>query len=584
MIGTVYEIFNHMIKFKITCSKASLPTLYHAYVLIRDQNHQYIGEVTEVNDLIIGVQILGEYVNGSFILGTSMLPTYNAQLYLISPDFVSKLFSSSRNNLMIGKNAYYENVSVNADIDHFFGGHFSIFGATGFGKSCAFARIIQSLLENGRAAEHAHLVLFDAYGEYKPAFLTLHDNNSKIHFRSFTSDIASLDDEIISIPPWLMDADDYALLLQVEKVVQMPLLEQALRYVTVFAKPEEESMAYQNHLIAKALRDLLISGRDASKIRDQFISILTQYHTSLLNLETEVYDPGYSRPLRLCLNIDNHGNLKDARLLALFLENYLLDDVKISLPDGSFYYTLQDLLYAFDFSLISYGLFQSEEVYELAHALRVRLKTICDSNTLFYFKRESYISRDDYIRSLFFTKEGDFIQLVNFNISTVDDRLAKTITKIYGKLFFNYTKDLASRGSFPIHFILEEAHRFVQNDSDVSIIGYNIFERITKEGRKFGMFLGLISQRPCELSETVLSQCTNFLLFRIGHPKDLDFISSMVPNMTQDKIEVIKELKPGYCLCYGTAFVIPMLAYVSLPNPKPASETVSISKNWFSKT
>ena len=72
---------------------------------------------------------------------------------------------------------------------------------------------------------------------------------------------------------------------------------------------------------------------------------------------------------------------------------------------------------------------------------------------------------------------------------------------------------MKNRATLPFHIILEEAHRYVQNDNDKFLLGYNIFERITKEGRKYGVILGLISQRPSELSETSLSQCNNFLIF-----------------------------------------------------------------------
>ena len=91
-------------------------------------------------------------------------------------------------------------------------------------------------------------------------------------------------------------------------------------------------------------------------------------------------------------------------------------------------------------------------------------------------------------------------------------------------MLFDYAKGLPTRASFPFHIILEEAHRYVQKDIDNSMLGYNIFERIAKEGRKFGLVLDLVTQRPTELSETVISQCSNFLIFKINHPTDLEYI------------------------------------------------------------
>ena len=117
--------------------------------------------------------------------------------------------------------------------------------------------------------------------------------------------------------------------------------------------------------------------------------------------------------------------------------------------------------------------------------------------------------------------------LINFNINYVDDRFAKTLTKIYSKIFFEYTKNLKERASLPINIILEEAHRYVQNDNDINVIGYNIFDRITKEGRKYGVILGLITQRPSELSNTALSQCSNYIVLRMFHPDDIQIVKNI---------------------------------------------------------
>ena len=105
-------------------------------------------------------------------------------------------------------------------------------------------------------------------------------------------------------------------------------------------------------------------------------------------------------------------------------------------------------------------------------------------------------------------------QIINFVLENIDDRFAKALVKVYARIIFNFAKKLPTRGSMPMHLMLEEAHRYVQKDNDINILGYNIFERIAKEGRKFGICLDLITQRPTELSETVLSQCSNFLIFK----------------------------------------------------------------------
>ena len=186
---------------------------------------------------------------------------------------------------------------------------------------------------------------------------------------------------------------------------------------------------------------------------------------------------------------------------------------------------------------------------------------------------------ENYVASLV-TKNGRKAQIVNFNLEDADDRIAKTIVKIYSKLLFDFTKRLNERASIPFHIVLEESHRYVQNDSDNFLLGYNIFERIAKEGRKFGLLLLLISQRPVELSETVISQCTNFLIFKMSHPRDLEYLKKMLPNMSSEIMEKQKSLQPGTCVAFGRAFKIPMIVRMPLPNPEPYSSNADVVGRW----
>ena len=178
-------------------------------------------------------------------------------------------------------------------------------------------------------------------------------------------------------------------------------------------------------------------------------------------------------------------------------------------------------------------------------------------------------------------KNGGKAQIVNFNINYIDDRLAKTITKIYSRLLFDFSKENESKNKLPFHIVLEEAHRYVQNDSDAEVLGYNIFDRITKEGRKYGTLLTLISQRPSELSETSLSQCANFLIFKMLHPNDVDYIKKMIPNITNNIVSRLRILQPGICIGFGSAFKVPTLIKVKMPNPEPTSDSCDISNAWF---
>src|SRR5690606_38674472 len=111
-------------------------------------------------------------------------------------------------------------------------------------------------------------------------------------------------------------------------------------------------------------------------------------------------------------------------------------------------------------------------------------------------------------------------------------------------------------------------------------LGYNIFERIAKEGRKYGLLISLISQRPVEISETVISQCSNFLIFKITHPRDLDYIRKMIPNISTEIVEKQKSLQSGICVAFGKSFKVPMIVKLQKPNPEPASGNSDVVNRW----
>ena len=268
-------------------------------------------------------------------------------------------------------------------------------------------------------------------------------------------------------------------------------------------------------------------------------------------------------------------------MVSEFIKKFINDKLKLELPDGTIPFTLDNFKEAFDFALISEGILKSDKIYDKANVLKVRLDSLIKGEYAEYFKVDKYVDKTGFIKELITAQNGARAQVINVNISYLDDRLAKTICKIYSKLLFDFTSKLQKRGTFPVHLILEEAHRYVQQDSDTRILGYNIFDRIAKEGRKYGVLLGLISQRPSELSETALSQCSNFLIFKMQHPHDVSFIRQMVPYITDVIVEKMKSLQPGTCVAFGSAFKLPTIIKMQMPNPAPLSQNVDISKIWY---
>ena len=91
----------------------------------------------------------------------------------------------------------------------------------------------------------------------------------------------------------------------------------------------------------------------------------------------------------------------------------------------------------------------------------------------------------------------------------------------------------------------------------------------------------MISQRPSEISETAISQCNNFLVFRMQHPKDLNYIKEMVPNVTEKIVTNLKVLQPGNCMVFGAAFKMPLQLKLEMPDPTPLSQNIDIKSCWY---
>lgn len=586
MLGTITGIEENLILLKLNVELDKIQNLINMYVVFEDEQKLIVGEIIDIKDGIASVNLLGEFINEKFVFGVIRKPSFGSTVKLISKEKIPLIIGSQnyneREDLILGDSPVYDGINVGVNINSFFNNHFAIFGSTGSGKSCSVARIFQNLFEKKENVPYrANIFIFDAYGEYHTAFSELHNKVPEINFKSYTTNLEFADTEILRIPLWFLGVDDIALLLGADKHSQLPIIEKALKLITIFAQSEEKVIKQKNDIIARALLDILSSGKPSSQIRDQVFSILSHYNTSELNLETPVFQPGYTRPLKQCFLIDASGKIREMELVTSFINNYLVEFTELNLPDGSFKYTLTDLKSAFDFALISEGILKSDKIYDETNVLKVRLHSLVSGNYSKYFDYPEYISKEAYIRQLLLAPDGKKAQIVNFNINFVDDRFAKTLVKIYSKLLFDFGKDVNKRTSMPIHIILEEAHRYVQNDNDIDLIGYNIFDRITKEGRKYGVILGLITQRPSEMSETSLSQCNNFLVFKMLHPRDVTYIKDMVPNITTEIVKRLRILQPGTCVAFGGAFKVPVLIRFQMPSPEPASNSCDIIDKWF---
>ena len=581
MFDKIVYISDHSANIKLKENAEVTMNLMNMHLVFEDDVKKVLGEVDDLDKDIVKARFLGEIVNGRLIGGTIRKPSLDAKIRVITQEEIPMITGTDTNGFMkLGVSPFYNDFPVYLDVNNFFSNHFAIFGNSGSGKSCGISRLFQNMFSDTRLNPYkANILLFDSSGEYYNAFRNLNELNPNYHYRFISTNEVDGIGEKLRLPIYLLNATDLALLLQVTNHSQLPIIERMLKLALVFSQEDMDANAYKNHLIAKAIMTILYTNETAPNKRNEVFSILASCSTPEFNLEAVVQGIGYERKFRECFLIDNSGNFSESVLLTGYVTSLRKEEFDNYEPHGGVYYNLDTLEKALNFTLISEGWLRNANTYGDAVTIRVRLHSLIVGDNAKFFNVDKYISLESYLSSLLINN-GDKYQIVNFNLDDIDDDFAKVITKIYSRLVFEFAKALKNRASIPFHIIVEEAHRYIQNDTDRFLIGYNIFERIAKEGRKYGVILGLISQRPVELSDTVISQCSNFLIFKMNHPVDVEYIRKMVPNISDEIVEKQKTLQSGTCLGFGMAFRIPLIVKMEMPNPSPLSSNCDVVNIW----
>lgn len=581
MFGKILYISDNIAHVENKMNRDVVADLMNIHVIFEANNQRILGEVIELNDEVIKIRFLGEFIDKRYLNGVLRKPLLSSTIRIINGEELMELVGTyTDKSFILGTSAIYKNFKVCPSINSLFSNHLAIFGNSGSGKSCGVARIVQNIFNNNLASPvHANMFIFDAYGEYKNAFSELNKINSNFNYKFITTNPTSDNDYLLDIPVHLLNLDDWALLLQANNHSQLPIIENTIKLAKIFSQENELSRELKNHLIAKALLAVLFSSETAATKKNEIFTIIEVCNTPEFNFDSVIPGIGYTRTFSECFEIDSSGYFGESVLITEYILKFIKEDLsKFNEPIDAFY-TLKDFQKAMEFTLISEGFQHNDNLYSDSIILKVRLNTIIESKIGKYFTGSKHIPVKDYINSL--TMIGDKkAQIVNINLEDIDDVYAKVIVKIFCRLLFEFSKGLQKRASMPFHLFLEEAHRYIQKDNDTFLIGYNIFDRIAKEGRKYGVILDIISQRPVEISDTVIAQCSNFLIFKMTHPLDIKYIEEMLPNISSDIVEKQKVLQPGTCVGFGGAFKIPMIVKLEMPNPMPYSSNCDVSSCW----
>lgn len=582
MFGKIKYISDNTAVVEINKDGNLVSNLMNLHVVFESNGDKLLGEVKNVDEDTVKIELLGEFAGTRFIAGTIKKPTLTSTLRVINEEELDIIMGKAdENSLYIGKSPIYKDRSIYANINDLFSNHLAIFGNSGSGKSCSVSRIVQNIFLNQNfLAQNANLFIFDAYGEYKNAFRDINKINPAYQYKFLTTNPTEETDMLFQLPVFLFTNDDVALLLNADNHAQLTIIERMMKLAKLFSRNDAVTEKLKNHLIAKAIQSVLFSNQNASGKKNDIFTIISSCQTPAFNMNTEIQGIGYTRRFSECFKIDSKGEFGESVLINEYIAKNLNEELEstIEVPSQAFF-TLKDMEKALEFTLIGEGFLNNRLMQDSAIILKVRLHSIINSRNALYFDIKQYITLEQYISSLIVLNHRRS-QIININLEDVDDNLAKVIVKIVSKMIFDFSKSRKIRASIPFHLIIEEAHRYVVADNDKFLLGYNIFERIAKEGRKYGVLIDLISQRPVDISETVVAQMSNFLVLKMTHPKDLEYIEKMLPNVSSDIIEKLNSLQSGTLVSFGNAFKIPLLIKMDLPNPLPYSSNCDVIARW----
>ena len=381
MLGNIVYINDNVAHIEIPAGTPVGENLMNMHIIFEDDKKKILGEVEDISKDLIKVRLLGEIVNNKFIGGVIRKPTLSANIRIITKDEFGLITGEDGPESMnLGVSPLYDDYPINVNINDLFSNHMAIFGNTGSGKSCGVARLLQNVFENNKFIPYkSNFLIFDAYGEYHNAFKDINKINPNFHFKFYSTNKAEEDNKL-QIPPWLLNIDDFALLLGAETHSQLPIIERMLKLVRVFASEDEIATNYKNHLIASAVMTILYTNQTAASKRDDVFSILNTCSTAQFNLEAPVQGIGYVRKFRECFLIDSTGQFSESILLTQYVSSFINPDLDRYEVKDDLYFTLEDVEKALNFTLISEGLLRNEKAYNEAITLKVRLHSLVISD------------------------------------------------------------------------------------------------------------------------------------------------------------------------------------------------------------
>jgi hypothetical protein len=506
----------------------------------------------------MALHLIGQMENGRFsrgihqypMIGDPVVPSTDDELRVVfdRPEETDHTLISA--SFCLGRFALNTDYKVYLNGRHFFCKHAAILGNSGSGKSCTVAKII------GESIKHPNtqMILFDLHGEYKKAFTS--ENGQIDH------NVTYLNENDLVVPYWLL------------KYHEMEAL--------FIDHSDPKNIANQVSFFKEALLKLKKpSAGNLELLRTYNVDTPIYFSMERFKLYAENMNQA-----RFVLNTDRYAFARAAlRNLTLPEQEEILLSQKAQFNQGNPQGEIPHALY---FQNLTGMIDQLEHKFNdrrydfLLHPVEHAQKSE-------FFRQhfpEIGEQREDWSEMIVWllkTLTGELEPRRNLTIvdlSGIPFDIIDLVIGLLTRLIFDYNFYSPPEFRRPIVLTFEEAHNYIPFDESKASFARVAIERVAKEGRKYGVSAIVVSQRPSELSRTVLSQCNNMVVLRMNNPEDQNYITKVVSDQFSNLIKMLPVLSPGEAFILGDSVPMPLRTLITPPDRRPASGNIDFVEAW----
>mgnify|MGYP000756596606 CR=1 FL=1 len=520
-----------------------------------------------------------------FKRGLETFPSVGDIVILPTEEQLRSIIESGDNRrVYIGNSPLLGNAKVMIDPDRLFGRHLAVLGNTGSGKSCTVAGLIRWSLDSARknllgntGSVNSRFIILDPNGEYSKAFADKQNANI------YTVNVETGDEKKqLEIPLWFWNTDEWCGFTKASPKTHRTTIVHALKSV-------RSGIAFENLSAQRELANYVRTVIDTIEVNKaagtpwgkfplpkNFHQSVEKWVTGIKNDEnfsTELNNAiqAFSTQVEDLINArkDKYAHLDYTRsdvdnILSLLKDIY----VKAGGKEEDFFPTDEDSPIPFTGENFVRSIEANAEILKTTDyivTLLPRIKTLLSDVRVKNVIDNENLNLDEWLSSYIGTNDKEALTVIDLSLLPSD--VTSVITAVVARMVFEaqqrYLK--LNKQCLPTVLVMEEAHYFIKRyNDDMENIGpttqcCKVFEKIAREGRKFGLGLVLSSQRPSELSPTVLSQCNSFLLHRISNDKDQELVHRLLPDNMRGILREIPSLPSQYAVLLGWASELPVM-------------------------